>query len=1105
MRKIKEKSIKNKTYGNIVIFNLVTIVALIIVLFIFSLKANAEGSGEDYPAPENGTWTIVSETNIWNETIILNGNLTIEEEGVLIFKNVTFIINCTYDGEFGIIVNENGKFHILDYDNDPDTLKDKSIITAFNSAYEYRFLVKSNTEFEMKNSELSECGYSMSGTDGKMGLTIKTDNTIIENSSIFNNERGIYYYFSDNNKLINNNIYFNNRQGIYIFNSNNNQILNNKVYNNDASIWIYMFSSRNQIKNNSLYSNNYGIFLNSVSDNYIINNYIYSNYYSIYFGSSHINQVNNNIFSNNSYVLYITSSTGNQITNSTISNSFIYDFYLNPNSEIMVINTTFNNNKVYLGDENSMLIVMWYLHVNVVDKYYISKQNARVIIENLEGGELYKDTTGPDGWTRWILCIDYIKKNTQTILHTPHTINASYETAFGVQSIKMNQSRFIEITIDDNIKPKIFNVKLSNITYNSTIIKWQTNEPCYSLLKYTEDNSWLEWEDISDYDKHLKTSHSIEIIDLESDTTYYFNLNSTDAYNNTNESSGKFDTLKQPKQKISIVITLFDDYFLTNSSNYKINIFVSNSTTELGGVDLEFGTIIEGNIEKIGEGSSASDGNYTLYFDAPLVIKDTKLIFWVNANMIAYQPNNDSKKDIWIRVINVSKVEKNFINKIKVTVLAGYIGEGNLSLDAKENPGSNNYKNIDVFFYVNFSGKDLYWINITINYKEDLLPENINVKNLKIYWWNNETEKWVENEKTDVNENVNYIWANVTHLMVFAPRDEKAKPPIQEEEKYPDLIVNNIELSNTKPMIGEKITITAIIKNVGDGIATNFIVRFNVDENKSHVIVNLTLDINETKKLTFDWIPTEGNHTITILIENCKPNESNTNNNQEKISVYVESEKKKDKDFIPSTKTIGLGTTIGIGVFVTFFLAGTEVGKYNFLLFFLPLYTKLKKKDLENQVTRNQIIGFLKAKPGATFTEIKKKLGLKNGSAAHHLEKLEKGNIIKSVRQGKYKRFYPIPMIPPTAERILNIIKEYPGITQNEIIKKTKISQPLISYHLKLIIRDGKVIIDRKGRQKTYKIIEIVKKAFRNCPFCGEDFNMEKTPTFCPYCKEKLK
>ena len=51
---------------------------------------------------EDNHW-IVNKTEIRiNETIILDGNLTIENGGNLTFRNVTLIMNCFEDGEFGI-------------------------------------------------------------------------------------------------------------------------------------------------------------------------------------------------------------------------------------------------------------------------------------------------------------------------------------------------------------------------------------------------------------------------------------------------------------------------------------------------------------------------------------------------------------------------------------------------------------------------------------------------------------------------------------------------------------------------------------------------------------------------------------------------------------------------------------------------------------------------------------------------------------------------------------------------------------------------------------------------------------------------------------------
>jgi len=338
-----------------------------------------------------------------------------------------------------------------------------------------------------------------------------------------------------------------------------------------------------------------------------------------------------------------------------------------------------------------------------------------------------------------------------------------------------------------------------------------------------------------------------------------------------------------------------------------------------------------------------------------------------------------------------------------------------------------------------------------------------------------------------------------------------ANKPIEVEKipKIPDLTLNDFDISILgTPKVKETVKILAAIHNLGDikGLATVKIFDGKPKKDESNLIgfSKISVDGKGNYTVTEDWTPLKkGNHTIYVIIENCEPKESNIKNNQAKKTVYVELEDRKEKSII---SPIIVGTAIGLVAIGAFFFVGTEIGVYGLLTtLILPLYNKLSKEDLENQQIRYEIIGFLKANPGATFTEIKKKLGLKNGSAAHHLDKLEKGNIIKSVRQGKYKRFYPIPMIPQNAERILDIIRENPGITQNEISKLTKISQPLVSYHLKLIVRDGNVKMEKKGHKKAYTVIEIEEKPFRNCPFCGEDFKMEKTPKFCPYCKEELK
>ena len=204
---------------------------------------------------------------------------------------------------------EGGKFYILDYDNNPETKYDRSNITANNKDYEFKFLANSGAEFEMRNSELSECGYTVVGEDdGRRGLIIKTDNTIIDNSSFYNNYYGIFLKSSSNNQIINNTVYSNYYHGIYFYSSNNNKIINNFVSNNIYGIKLEA-SYNNQISNNNVSDNDNGIYLVQSKNNEVMKNNVFSNeLFGIYISSSINNKLRDNIITNNTYNLEIRSS-----------------------------------------------------------------------------------------------------------------------------------------------------------------------------------------------------------------------------------------------------------------------------------------------------------------------------------------------------------------------------------------------------------------------------------------------------------------------------------------------------------------------------------------------------------------------------------------------------------------------------------------------------------------------------------------------------------------------------------------------------------------------------------------------------------------------------
>lgn len=93
-----------------------------------------------------------------------------------------------------------------------------------------------------------------------------------------------------------------------------------------------------------------------------------------------------------------------------------------------------------------------------------------------------------------------------------------------------------------SISPVITNVTATKITPNSATITWDTNEPSDSSVKYgTELGNYT----LQKYDPENVTSHSVNLIGLLPNTTFYFVVNSTDQSGNSNESSEhSFTTLK---------------------------------------------------------------------------------------------------------------------------------------------------------------------------------------------------------------------------------------------------------------------------------------------------------------------------------------------------------------------------------------------------------------------------------------------------------------------------------------------------------------------------------------------------------------------------------
>lgn len=161
-----------------------------------------------------------------------------------------------------------------------------------------------------------------------------------------------------------------------------------------------------------------------------------------------------------------------------------------------------------------------------------------------------------------------------------------------------------------------------------------------------------------------------------------------------------------------------------------------------------------------------------------------------------------------------------------------------------------------------------------------------------------------------------------------------------------------------------------------------------------------------------------------------------------------------DDPVIP--EVIMYSAVAGLISFILAIIAFAESARYRFLLFLVPLYMRMSKKDITEHYTRGEILGYVKQNPGESYNNIKRDLEMSNGKLAYHLSVLEKGGFLKSVTDGMYRRYYPKKMkvstygrITSVQEELLRRIEETPGITQKDLSNIVNLSTATINYHIR--------------------------------------------------------
>jgi hypothetical protein len=162
-----------------------------LIMMAFPMGENSpvhRASGAQPPALEetttfwDGDWNVDSDAVYTNQTIIVNGNLTVLFGSSLTLINVTIKMNNTGNMTSFIHVNNGAGLFISDFDGDPLTTQDGCVITSniTDDKHRFGFFVHQNTAFSMVNSAISQVGHN-TGADFERGIYIHTPNAIIRN------------------------------------------------------------------------------------------------------------------------------------------------------------------------------------------------------------------------------------------------------------------------------------------------------------------------------------------------------------------------------------------------------------------------------------------------------------------------------------------------------------------------------------------------------------------------------------------------------------------------------------------------------------------------------------------------------------------------------------------------------------------------------------------------------------------------------------------------------------------------------------------------------------------------------------------------------------
>ena len=162
---------------------------------------------------------------------------------------------------------------------------------------------------------------------------------------------------------------------------------------------------------------------------------------------------------------------------------------------------------------------------------------------------------------------------------------------------------------------------------------------------------------------------------------------------------------------------------------------------------------------------------------------------------------------------------------------------------------------------------------------------------------------------------------------------------------------------------------------------------------------------------------------------------------------------------------------------LAYFWGGVKTWAFRLLVLpLVPLYAKVTRAEVFDNDVRERIFHAIKARPGIAASELAKAAGVSWGTTIYHLDVLEQTQMVTSLREGRYRRYFENGAVLPGSKQVVAIlqnavtadvarlVRERPGATQKELAAAVGMSPQALHWHLARLTGAGVVRKEREGR-----------------------------------------